>query len=134
MNIDASRIEGTFKSGWSESGSKESENTAMSGKNYSRDPKPDNPQGRWPANLLLGCLCASDTHEPSCAVAMLDEQSGHLAGAGNKVGSKKKAGSHFSTGVAAFRLGFKFIGCEMNEEYCEIAKKRIEHAAKDSAS
>lgn len=51
-----------------------------------------------------------------------------------KVGSKKKAGSHFSTGVAAFRLGFKFIGCEMNEEYCEIAKKRIEHAAKDSAS
>lgn len=30
-----------------------------------------------------------------------------------------------STGVAAFRLGFKFIGIEMNEEYCDIASKRI---------
>lgn len=33
-----------------------------------------------------------------------------------------------STGVAAFRLGFQFIGIEMNEEYCEIAKRRIESA------
>lgn len=31
-----------------------------------------------------------------------------------------------STGVAAFRLGYKFIGCEMNAEYVEIAKKRME--------
>lgn len=32
-----------------------------------------------------------------------------------------------STGVAAKRLGFKFIGIEMNAEYLEIAKRRIEH-------
>lgn len=31
--------------------------------------------GRWPANLLLGCACDGD-HDPGCAVAMLDEQSG----------------------------------------------------------
>lgn len=31
-----------------------------------------------------------------------------------------------STGVAAKRLGFKFIGIEMNEEYIEIAKRRID--------
>lgn len=31
-----------------------------------------------------------------------------------------------STGVAANSLGFEFVGCEMNEEYFEIAKKRIE--------
>lgn len=31
-----------------------------------------------------------------------------------------------STGVAAKNLGFDFIGCEMNEEYFAIAKKRIE--------
>lgn len=31
-----------------------------------------------------------------------------------------------STGVAAFKNGFKFIGIEMSEEYCEIARKRIE--------
>lgn len=31
-----------------------------------------------------------------------------------------------STGVAAFKNNFKFIGIEMNEEYVAIAKKRIE--------
>jgi DNA modification methylase len=38
-----------------------------------------------------------------------------------------------STGVAAFRLGFKFIGIEMNEEYVRIAEKRIEHAKGETA-
>lgn len=33
-----------------------------------------------------------------------------------------------STGVAARRLGFDFIGCEMSEEYVQIATKRIEFA------
>lgn len=32
-----------------------------------------------------------------------------------------------STGCAALSLGFDFIGCEMSQEYFEIAKKRIEH-------
>lgn len=34
-----------------------------------------------------------------------------------------------STGVAAFKNNFKFIGIEMNEEYVEIAKRRIESIA-----
>ena len=38
-----------------------------------------------------------------------------------------------STGVAAVRLGFRFIGCEMSPEYLEIARKRIEHAQKERA-
>ncbi len=33
-----------------------------------------------------------------------------------------------STGVAAKNLNFKFVGIEMNEEYVEIARKRIEAA------
>lgn len=33
-----------------------------------------------------------------------------------------------STGVAAKRLGFEFIGVEMNAEYVAIAEKRIESA------
>ncbi len=37
-----------------------------------------------------------------------------------------------STGKAAMYEGFKFIGIEMNEEYVEIAKKRIEFALKNS--
>ena len=39
-------------SGWSKTGSHASENRSMSGANYERDAKPDNPQGRFPANLI----------------------------------------------------------------------------------
>ena len=69
INIDDSRIyrDPNDKSGWSVTGSKESENRAMSGKNYARNPKPDN-AGRFPANVLLD----------ETAAAILDEQSGTL--------------------------------------------------------
>jgi DNA modification methylase len=52
LNIDGCRIEGQINSGWSKSGSKDSENVAMSGRNYARDPKPDSALGRWPANVI----------------------------------------------------------------------------------
>lgn len=52
INIDGCRVLGEFESGWSKSGSKESKNNSMSGKNYDREPKPDNAAGRWPANVL----------------------------------------------------------------------------------
>jgi len=32
-----------------------------------------------------------------------------------------------STGKAAMREGFSFIGCEIDEKYAAIAKARIEH-------
>ena len=35
-----------------------------------------------------------------------------------------------STGKAAMREGFRFIGCEMSPEYLEIARARIESAMK----
>lgn len=35
-----------------------------------------------------------------------------------------------STGVAAISLGFNFIGCEMSQEYMQIAEKRIDNAKK----
>lgn len=37
-----------------------------------------------------------------------------------------------STGVAAIAEGHEFIGIEQSENYCEIAKARLEHALKDS--
>ena len=37
-----------------------------------------------------------------------------------------------STGVAAKKLGFNFIGIEMNEEYFEIAKRRINYDPRTS--
>lgn len=52
INIDGCRVSGAIDSGWSKSGSKASENIAMSGANYARDPKPDSPLGRWPANIV----------------------------------------------------------------------------------
>ncbi|MCW0235259.1 MAG: site-specific DNA-methyltransferase [Ferrovibrio sp.] len=52
INIDGCRVEGEFVSGWSKSGSKESENGSMSGKNYARPAKPDSSSGRWPANIV----------------------------------------------------------------------------------
>lgn len=69
LNIDESKIfrDETDVSGWATSGSKESENNSMSGKNYNRAPKLD-AQGRWPANLILD----------EEAGALLDEQSGEL--------------------------------------------------------
>jgi len=53
INIDGCRIprEPDDVSGWSASGSNESENRSMSGKNYNRAPKPD-ADGRWPANFI----------------------------------------------------------------------------------
>ena len=33
-----------------------------------------------------------------------------------------------TTGVAAVNLNVRFVGCEMSDEYFEIAKKRIENA------
>ncbi len=54
LNIDGCRVPSTEPraSGWSKSGSKAGENVAMSGANYARDPKPDDPAGRWPPNIL----------------------------------------------------------------------------------
>jgi site-specific DNA-methyltransferase (adenine-specific) len=53
LNVDGCRVHRASddESGWSVSGSKASENRAMSGGNYDRDPKPD-ASGRWPANLI----------------------------------------------------------------------------------
>ena len=73
LNIDGCRIEGEFKSGWSESGSKASDNDSMSGPNYARAPKPDNPIGRWPANVVLD----------ESQAAELDAQSGTLTSGAN---------------------------------------------------
>lgn len=68
LAIDAGRIGRApdDASGWSTTGSKASENRAMSGANYAREPVPDNAAGRWPANVLLD----------EEAAAALDEQSG----------------------------------------------------------
>lgn len=80
INIDASRIEGKIESGWSKSGSKAGPNLSMSGGNTERLPKPDNPIGRFPANLVFSHTehCTEEQCDIECAIKMLDEQSGTL--------------------------------------------------------
>ena len=51
LNVNGCRVEGIIDSGWSKTGSKASENVAMSGRNYAREPKPDATMGRYPANV-----------------------------------------------------------------------------------
>ncbi len=88
LNIDGCRVEGEFTSGWSKSGSKASENDSMSGPNYARDPKPDNPAGRWPANVVLDGPMA----------AALDEQSGTSE---SRIGKPRGAASGDGWGMTA---------------------------------
>ncbi len=87
INIDASRIQGEINSGWSKSGSKESENLSMNGKNYNRQPKEDSKTGRWPANLILD----------EEAAQLLDEQSGFTRSSPNmrKKGAQKNCFGKF---------------------------------------
>lgn len=223
INIDGCRVERGPRdiSGWSQSGSGESENRSMSGGNYSRKPNPEE-SGRWPANLIhdgseevlagfphtksgaqkshLNGSIASNTvasfssgldgkirdytaeasegsaarffycakaskhdrdaglnaFEESRRSAMGYEQGVGIAGEGMfKDRNPQKRNIHptvkptnlmrylcrlftppggvvldpfagsGSTGKAAMLEGFKFIGCELNVEYFEIAKARI---------
>lgn len=57
--------------------------------------------GRWPANLLLGCACEHE-HDPGCAVAMLDAQSGE-AGAAAAPATTGSATTHDTYGKYAAR-------------------------------
>lgn len=54
INVDACRVgvRTENESGWSKTGSEESVNRAMSGKNYTRLPKNEIGLGRWPANVI----------------------------------------------------------------------------------
>lgn len=80
LAIDRSRIgrDAEDQSGWSQSGSKASDNRALSGANYARDPKAD-ADGRWPANVLLD----------EEAGAMLDAQTGNRKAGYFPAGAKR---------------------------------------------
>ena len=48
--------------------------------------------GRWPANVILGCACEGPGHDAECAVALLDAQSGELASGGGVRNGAKESG------------------------------------------
>ena len=148
INVDACRVVRDVgdHSGWSQSGSKASNNRAMSGANYLRKPKPDN-SGRWPANFihdgseevtdLLGnaarffyCAKASpaergeyNTHATVKPLALMRYLI-KLITPPNGIVLDPFAGSG-STLVAAIQLGFDAIGVELDKAHCDIIAARI---------
>ena len=186
INIDGCRVAPTNDvSGWSKTGSKEGENTAMSGKNYARDAKPDNPQGRFPANLIhdgsqevldlfpetksnAGTYKRKEADNANRSSYTIDPQAGKMTSSGDQgsasrffycpKASKKdrdEGNNHptvkptalmqylcrlitptggvvldpymgsGSTGKAAVKEGFSFVGCELDCDYYKIACNRI---------
>lgn len=156
INVDGCRVwrDTRDASGWSQSGSKASENRAMSGRNYAREAKPD-AVGRWPANVI---------HDGSPPILDLFPREAYRffytakasradRGPGNTHPTVKPSdlmayvcrlvtppgglvldpfmGSG-STGIGAVRGGFGFIGIDKISEYVEIARRRID--AEEGAS
>lgn len=60
--------------------------------------------GRWPANVILGCACDSEPHDPECAVALLDAQSGERVSNGGGTSRGIGYGST-AAAVAAVPIG-----------------------------
>lgn len=151
LNVDGCRVgrDTNDVSGWSQSGSKASENRAMSGANYAREAKPD-ADGRWPANLIhdgsdeptgllrdaarfFYCAKASkadrgdgNTH-PTVKPTDLMRYLCRLVTPPGGVVLDPFMGSG-STGKAATMEGFRFIGIERDEGYFSIANARIKAA------
>lgn len=106
-------------------------------------------QGRWPANIMFDEEAAivlgepsrffyvakasksernksADNNHPTVKPIKLMQYLIKLVTPPNGIVLDPFMGSG-STGVAAKQLGFGFVGCELSDDYFEIASKRIEH-------
>lgn len=87
-------------SGWSKTGSKESENTSMNGKNYDREPKPDNFVNPDGTETIAAFECTE-----GCPIKLLDEQSGDL-GKSQGGNDRFRGGYHFKDSGKGKPCGF----------------------------
>lgn len=118
LNIDACRVvrpDGDT-SGWSQTGSKASDNLAMASANYVRAPAPDNP-ARWPANVI---------HDGSDAVLAgfpdAKGQQGDLKG--HNTARTSPNGVYGTFGPAGDRIARGDTGSAARFFYCAKASKR----------
>ena len=147
LNIDGCRVAAEKATGRGGGGSKLYEG------GLSREGGEARPQdaGRWPANLIHDGSEPADLLGEAARFFYCAKASKRDRGAGNTHPTVKPTdlmrylcrlvtppggtvldpfmGSG-STGKAAMREGFRFIGCEMSPEYLEIARARIESALK----
>jgi DNA modification methylase len=152
INVDGCRI-GT-EGGGTHCGNRDGSGKCLGHDNAGRSTSgetvhgPESVSGRWPANLILDEQAAADAGEWSryfyCAKASTAERN---AGCNNNHPTVKPislmrylcrlvtppgglildpfCGSG-STGVAAIQEGFRFVGIELDSDYCRIARARLE--------
>lgn len=97
LNIAASRVGGPFKSGWSDTPGKKSRGGIMNVTDERREPVADNPDGRWPTNVLLD----------ESQAAALDAQSGISE---SRVGKPRGADSGDGWGMTKTGAEYADIG------------------------
>jgi site-specific DNA-methyltransferase (adenine-specific) len=95
INIDGCRIETSDKMSFSKA-APFTDAAGEQGRTWNPTSTPgiervQNAQGRWPANVILGC-CGNDPHDPDCAVRLLDEQAGITKSTGGKFSGKNALG------------------------------------------
>jgi hypothetical protein len=114
LNIDGCRVgrNQDDQSGWSQSGSKASDNRAMSGGNYDREAKPDHAMGRFPANFI---------HDGSDEVLALFPETTSGQPAGVKAGNNNNVFGQFAGGIPV--TGFGDSGSAARFFYCAKASR-----------
>jgi site-specific DNA-methyltransferase (adenine-specific) len=163
INVDGCRVEGAYGSGQNEviEGKEAGQmyhrhENGMEGNNYKQKIMVSNPEGRFPANIILDEIAAELLDEQSGITASrffyqakvnkgernmsLDIKNNHptikpvalmtylcrLITPKNGIILDPFMGSG-STGIAAQLEGFRFVGMEMDEDYFKIAEARIEN-------
>ncbi|MFI5296898.1 MAG: DNA-methyltransferase [Polyangiales bacterium] len=74
--------------------------------------------GRWPANVILGCACEGDVHDPECAVALLDAQGGVTT---SRPGQPRRAAAGPGWGMTATGTEYADMGGVSRFYYCAKA-------------
>ncbi len=133
LNIDGGRVPGIKPQTIQGVNSNPSSFNVAKTKQTSGDPN----EGRFPANVILGCACEDpEEHDPDCACALLDEQSGQSKSSGGD-GSKFPP-PHF--GMAGDNItpggkGFKDVGGASRFFYCaKAARKERDQGLEDLES
>ena len=129
LNVDGCRVDIDFNCGGRESAKNTIQKTSgidfKGNKTETHKTPLYNSQGRFPANLILSCNCETDQHDlETCAVGMLDEQSGVLKS--GKPGSRKKDWTGYAKGLKSLEkeTGFGDSGHASRFFYCAKTSKR----------
>jgi len=129
LNINACRI----GIGDSVSGGGNNFDTWRSGRSRADRPEQHSVQseghnlGRWPANVILSCICGTESHEQDCPVRMLDQQSGIKQSGKSKIVHKAYSGNSntgFIRGVSSPGNQYDDKGGASRFFYCAKTSKK----------